>query len=59
MIQIKDWSDVQYIRDETDNSERFTGSYKRTNKLDDLLRNLEEVSNLRKIKEGGIHVVKK
>jgi len=60
MNQIKDWYEVKYIQIDARNKERFSGTYKRTNQLRDLLKNLEEVSRLTfKIKEGGIYVVDK
>lgn len=60
MNQIKDWYDVKYVQIEVNNTDRFSGTYKRTNQLTDLLKNLEEVSSITfKIKEGGIHVVNK
>lgn len=60
MNQIKDWYDVKYVQIEVNNTERFSGTYKRTNQLTDLLKNLEEVSSITfKIKEGGIHVLNK
>ncbi|WP_099366050.1 FecR family protein [Sphingobacterium sp. 1.A.4] len=60
MNQIEDWYDVKYIKIQTTNDERFSGTFKRSDQLEILLNNLEEVSNIRfRIKEGGIHVEKK
>jgi len=60
MNQIKDWYDVKYIQIEATSEERFSGTYKKTNQLIDLLQSLEKVSNITfRIEEGGIHVVDK
>lgn len=58
--QIRDWYDVKFIKINSQSEDRFSGTYRRTNDLSDLLKNLEEVSNLRfNIKEGGIYVTNK
>lgn len=60
MNQIKDWYDVKYIQIDATSEERFSGTYKKTNQLIDLLQSLEKVSNITfRIEEGGIHVVDK
>ncbi|MDR3009543.1 MAG: FecR domain-containing protein [Sphingobacterium sp.] len=58
--QIRDWYDVKFIKINSQSGDRFSGTYRRTNDLNDLLKNLEEVSNLKfNIKEGGIYVTNK
>ncbi|MGH2622832.1 MAG: FecR family protein [Sphingobacterium sp.] len=60
MNQIKDWYDVKYVKIDATSEERFSGTYKKTNQLNDLLQSLEKVSNITfRIEEGGIHVVDK
>lgn len=55
--QIRTWYDVKFVKITAQSKDRFSGTYRRTNDLSDLLKNLEEVSNLRfNIKEGGIYV---
>lgn len=58
--QIKEWYDVKFITIKTKSQDRFSGTYKRTNSLSDLLKNIEDVSNLKfAIKEGGLYVENK
>lgn len=58
--QIKEWYDVKFVIIRTKNQDRFSGTYKRTNSLSDLLKNIEAVSDLKfDIKEGGLYVENK
>lgn len=58
MQQIQTWYAVEFVHIQTQSDDRFSGTYKRTERLDELLHNLEQVSNLRFIiKAGGIYVV--
>jgi len=58
--QIKEWYNVKFIIIRTKNQDRFSGTYKRTNSLSDLLKNIEAVSDLKfDIKEGGLYVENK
>lgn len=58
--QIQEWYDVKYVNMQARSDDRFSGTYKRTNRLDELLQYLEQVSNLKfEIKAGGINVLDK
>lgn len=60
MDQIKDWYDVKFVINNLDKEEYFSGTYKRTDRLEDLLKSLEEVSSLKfRIQEGGVYVLNK
>lgn len=60
IAQIQEWYDIKYVNIKVNTDDRFSGTYKRTDRLDELLNNLEQVSNLHfEIKGGGINVLNK
>lgn len=60
IAQIQEWYDVKYVNIKARSDDRFSGTYKRTDRLDELLQYLEQVSNLKfEIKAGGINVLDK
>lgn len=60
IAQIQEWYDVKYVNIKAHSDDRFSGTYKRTDRLDELLEYLEQVSNLKfEIKAGGINVLDK
>lgn len=57
---VYEWYDVKFVTYEYQGRDRFSGTFKKANSLEELLRNLEEVSSIRfNIKEGGVYVLKK
>lgn len=60
MDQIKEWYDIKFVKYDYASEDRFSGTFKKSKSLVDLLRHLEEVSSIHfKIKEGGVYVLKK
>lgn len=57
---VDEWYDIAFVTYEYESEDRFSGTFKRTSSLQELLSNLEEVSSIRfNIKEGGVYVLKK
>ncbi|MFD2557116.1 FecR family protein [Sphingobacterium tabacisoli] len=60
MNSINEWYNLEFVSYDYESDDRFSGSFKRTNSLEELLQNLQEVSSIRfKVKEGGVYVLKK
>lgn len=60
MNQIKEWYDIKFVKYEYASEDRFSGTFKKSKSLVELLQNLEEVSSVHfKIKKGGVYVLKK
>ncbi|MBD1420950.1 FecR family protein [Sphingobacterium chuzhouense] len=60
MDVVDEWYDIAFVTYEYESVDRFSGTFKRTSSLQELLSNLEEVSSIRfNIKEGGVYVLKK
>ena len=60
MNSINEWYNLEFVSYDYESDDRFSGSFKRTNSLEELLKNLQEVSSIRfKVKEGGVYVLKK
>lgn len=60
MDEIKVWYNVKDVVIKAKSLDRFSGTYKKSERIDDLLRKLERVSNLKfTTKKGGIYVLDK
>lgn len=60
MDVVDEWYDIEFIDYRHQGSDHFSGAFKRTNSLAELLQNLEKVSSYRfELKGGGVYVLKK
>lgn len=58
--QVEEWYNISFINYEQRSNDRISGTFKRSHSLEELLKNIEEISSVKfKIKEGGIYVLKK
>lgn len=58
--QVEEWYNISFINYEQQSNDRISGTFKRSHSLEELLKNIEEISSVKfKIKEGGIYVLKK
>lgn len=60
MSRVDDWYDIEFVDINYGGTARFSGTFKQSNSLKELLNHLEEISDIKfNIKQGGVHVMKR